>query len=33
MMPLQRNLMTISCRDSDPLPKVADAGRVMEQAP
>lgn len=30
MTPLQRSLMTISCRDSDPIPKVADAGRVVE---
>jgi FkbM family methyltransferase len=28
--PLQRSLMTISCRDTDPIPKVPDAGRIIE---
>jgi FkbM family methyltransferase len=30
MTPLQRSLMTISCRDSDPIAKVPDAGRTLE---
>lgn len=30
MTPLQRSLMTISCRDSDPIPKVPEAGRILE---
>ena len=32
MTALDRTLMTLSCSDSDPIPKVANAGRIVEHA-
>lgn len=29
---LERAVMTISCRDSDPIPKVTDAGKIRDEA-